>query len=84
METPDLDGFVWRKSSRSTNNGACVEVGWRKSGYSTDNGACVEVALGDTIRVRDTKNRDGAQLALTRPQWTAFLAGAKHVVRPHD
>jgi len=42
MVTPEPQ-MMWRKSSYSTNNGDCVEVGWRKSSYSTDNGDCVEI-----------------------------------------
>ena len=38
---------------------------WRKASYSTENAACVEVALGATVGVRDTKDRDGGQLAIT-------------------
>ncbi|MEE1751841.1 DUF397 domain-containing protein [Streptomyces sp. SP18CS02] len=66
----------WVKSSHSTNDGpACVEVAWTKSSYSTNDGPdCVEVAAtSGTIRVRDSKNPTGPQLALTPAAWTAFL-----------
>ncbi|SFD81608.1 protein of unknown function [Actinopolyspora alba] len=43
--------LTWIKSSRSADQGACVEVAtvpeemsWRKSSYSGDQGSCVEVA----------------------------------------
>jgi hypothetical protein len=62
MTTPNLAGAVWRKSSRSDNNG----------------GACVEVAdLGDCVAVRDSKNPDGPVLIFTRDEWAAFVGGAK-------
>lgn len=39
----------WRKSSRSGEQGNCVEVGaWRKSSHSTDQGHCVEVGTWQT------------------------------------
>ncbi|MGI8333975.1 DUF397 domain-containing protein [Actinomadura scrupuli] len=48
MNTPELTGAVWRKSTRSgANEGSCVEVAavWRKSTRSGGNeGNCVEVA----------------------------------------
>jgi hypothetical protein len=55
----DLNGAIWRKSSRSGNNG----------------GDCVEVAnLDHIVAVRDSKNPDGAKLALTRADWRALIA----------
>ncbi|MGI8334594.1 DUF397 domain-containing protein [Actinomadura scrupuli] len=48
MNTPELTGAAWRKSSHSGGNeGSCVEVAavWRKSSHSgADEGECVEVA----------------------------------------
>ncbi|WP_050371931.1 DUF397 domain-containing protein [Streptomyces acidiscabies] len=49
---------------------------WFKSSYSSNDGpACVEVALTpNSVHVRDSKHRQGPQLAFQPQQWTAFLA----------
>ena len=50
---------------------------WRKSSYS-DSGSnqCVEVGVAPgVIGVRDTKNRDAGQLAVSRTAWAAFVRG---------
>jgi Domain of unknown function (DUF397) len=52
---------VWRKSSFSSINGACVEV-------RTDSG---------TVQVRDTKNPDSPVLGFTSDEWAAFTAGVR-------
>lgn len=53
---------------------------WRTSSYSASNGACVEVNdIEPEIRVRDTKDRDGGQLAFGRETWQAFLGRALEV-----
>ena len=50
-------------------------LAWRKSSAS-GSGNCVEVtADGDSILVRDTKNRDGGTLSFTETEWDAFLSG---------
>jgi len=49
------------KSTRSLNNGTCVEVGHD----------------GDAVLVRDSKDPDGPVLRFTPAEWTAFLAGAR-------
>ncbi|MER5701128.1 DUF397 domain-containing protein [Micromonospora sp. NPDC002296] len=57
----DLAGAVWRTSSRSNDQGLCVEV--------ADN-------LVDTVGVvaiRDSKNPAGPALAVSPPGWTAFV-----------
>lgn len=67
---------VWRKSSRSTGCGECVEVAlprWRTSTRSAGSGACVEVALGDLVRVRDSKDPGGPDLRLPAAGWAAFV-----------
>ncbi|MEQ4302500.1 DUF397 domain-containing protein [Plantactinospora sp. B6F1] len=61
MSTPRLTGLVWRKSSRSDNNG----------------GQCVEVAaLPGTFAVRDSKDPSGPVLTFTPHAWTAFVTNA--------
>lgn len=52
---------AWRKSTRSGDNGACVEV--RR--------------VDDTIEVRDTKDRGKPVHVYTLTEWEAFIGGAK-------
>ncbi|MDG4834448.1 DUF397 domain-containing protein [Solwaraspora sp. WMMD1047] len=54
-----MTGANWRTSTRSgTNGGACVEV--------ADN-------LPGRVYVRDSKDRNGGQLAFTPTNWQAFI-----------
>ncbi|MGH3322760.1 MAG: DUF397 domain-containing protein [Streptosporangiaceae bacterium] len=79
-ETVEAPTVKWRKSSRSTGDGNCVEVApvWRKSGRSTGNGACVEVAaVGRAIAVRDSKDRTGPVFAFDERDWAAFVGALK-------
>jgi hypothetical protein len=58
-----VTGTSWRKSSFSTYNGNCVEVG------------CLD---SEIIGVRDTEHRGrGPVLAFTQDQWSAFLGDVK-------
>lgn len=75
MNTSDL---AWFKSSYSGSQGDdCVEVAmtWHKSSYSSGSqGDCVEVAsCPGTVHVRDSKVRQGDQLAVSPVAWTRFL-----------
>ncbi|MHA4947118.1 DUF397 domain-containing protein [Micromonospora sp. SD19] len=60
----DLSGAVWRKSTRSGDNG----------------GDCVEVAINlpNAVAVRDSKDSAGPLLTFTAQAWTDFIAAAKH------
>ena len=50
---------------------------WRKSSAS-GTGNCVEVAsAGQSILVRDTKNRADGVLTFTATEWQAFVAGVQ-------
>jgi hypothetical protein len=58
----DLEGAIYRKSTRSGSEGNCVEVATN---------------LPDVVAVRDTKNRNGETLTFTPAEWTAFVGGVK-------
>ncbi len=50
-----------------------IDHRWRKSSYSGNGGECVEVGQSaDAVHVRDTKNRDGAELRLSPSAWRRF------------
>ncbi|MCI2421605.1 DUF397 domain-containing protein [Saccharopolyspora sp. K220] len=54
-------------------------LNWRKSSHS-GSGAneCVELAVGlTTTYIRDTKDRDGGTLCVSRSSWTSFLTSVK-------
>ncbi|RKT84177.1 DUF397 domain-containing protein [Saccharopolyspora antimicrobica] len=51
----------WRKSSRSTQQSACVELAIGES----------------TTCIRDTKDRDGGTLRVNHPSWSNFLIAIK-------
>ncbi|WP_326552940.1 DUF397 domain-containing protein [Micromonospora sp. NBC_01813] len=57
----DLTGAAWRKSSRSSSQGNCVEVAANIPGL---------------VAVRDSKDREGATLLFTSREWHAFLGSA--------
>ncbi|WJK41153.1 DUF397 domain-containing protein [Solwaraspora sp. WMMA2056] len=78
----DLSTATWRKSSRSNDQGQCVEVAdatWRKSSRSNDQGHCVEVAdgLGGVVGVRDSKDPSGPVLVVAPASWSAFITATK-------
>lgn len=57
----DLSGARWRKSTRSGQEGSCVEL----------------AGLPDAIGVRDSKNPDGPALVFRRGAVAALLADVK-------
>ena len=59
MVKPDLTGAKWFKSSKSANNGQCVEVAF----------------VDGQVAVRDSKNPTGPTLVFTAAEWTAFVGG---------
>ncbi|MBZ4019390.1 DUF397 domain-containing protein [Streptomyces purpurogeneiscleroticus] len=56
---------------------------WFKSSYSTEQGGnCVEVAATPTaIHIRDSKDPDGPQLAVSPAAWSAFTARVRRAPR---
>ncbi|MGR4850647.1 DUF397 domain-containing protein [Streptomyces sp. LARHCF252] len=55
-----------------------TELDWFKSSFSSNDGPdCVEAATSPaphpTIRIRDSKNKDGSRLAFTGGAWSEFL-----------
>lgn len=57
MTGPNLNVIIWRKSSFSSGEANCVEVGFGSG----------------MVAVRDTKDRDGGTLAVPAASWAAFL-----------
>ncbi|MFD9593947.1 DUF397 domain-containing protein [Kitasatospora sp. NPDC059973] len=52
-----------------------TELAWFKSSYSgTAGGECIEVAVTTAVRVRDSKDRGGPQLAFSPAAWADFVA----------
>lgn len=68
---------------RSTSADSSDEPHWYKSSYSSGNegDSCVEVASAPgTVRVRDSKNIAGPQLAFASGSWAGFVAYAAQAV----
>lgn len=57
MLNQDLKTAHWRKSSRSSNSGNCVEVAIGES----------------VVGVRDTRDREGTVLVISAQRWADFL-----------
>ena len=58
-------GAVWRKSTRSNDQGLCVEV--------ADN----LIGAAGIVGVRDSKDPDGPALAIRPANWAAFVSAMK-------
>lgn len=57
----------WSKSSRSANNGACVEVAFAPG----------------AVAARDSKDPTGPELVFDPAAWTAFVAAVKNGDHDH-
>ncbi|KAA5832102.1 DUF397 domain-containing protein [Saccharopolyspora hirsuta] len=58
----DLSALRWRKSSRSSNYGNCVEVAFS----------------GSAVAARDSKDPEGGKLVLGVGAWASFLDGLRN------
>jgi Domain of unknown function (DUF397) len=58
----DLSRATWRKASRSSQNGGCVEIA---------------ADLSDAVAVRDSKRPEGGAHLVDRAAFAAFLTDAK-------
>ena len=61
MHELDLTKALWRKGSRSSGNGACVEI----------------ADLPSAVAVRDSKDPAGPKLTFSRQAWSAFVERTK-------
>ena len=62
MTSTDLSRAIWRKSSYSSQNGACVEVATN---------------LSSAVAVRDSKHPEGPSLLIRAAAWRTFVRGLK-------
>jgi hypothetical protein len=62
MPEIDLSRAAWRKSHRSQQNGACVEIAANLPGI---------------VAIRDSKDPDGPKLTFSSQAWAAFLRRVK-------
>lgn len=65
MNNVDLSGAQWRKSTRSSGSGQCVEV----------------AVVGCLVAVRDSKDPAGPVLTFSAPEWRALLVGLARITR---
>lgn len=62
MTTADRSELRWRKSSRSSNYGNCVEVAF----------------AGDDVLARDSKNPAAPYLAFDQLAWASFVQSVRN------
>ncbi|MGI5213617.1 DUF397 domain-containing protein [Plantactinospora sp. CA-290183] len=65
--TPTLSGATWRKSTRSGDQGACVEFA-----LLGGPGTTVPAAASPAVAIRDSKDATGPVLLFSPAAWTAF------------
>lgn len=70
---------IWTKATASNSQGNCAELApWIKATATDATGQCVEMQAGRLgVKVRDSKNPDGARLYFTREEFAAWIDGAK-------
>jgi hypothetical protein len=82
MSSSDTADATWRKSTYSTAQGSCVEVGIiprRKSTYSNAQGSCVEAgSVPRLVLVRDTtQHGNGPVVSISSASWRRFTASIR-------